>query len=337
MKEKTLQFKYSKTKSIYVKRYKNGKWEEGKLINDDLISIHSMSTSLHYGQQAYEGLKAYRRKDGDIQLFRVKDNALRFQKSCERILMPKLPIDDFFNAVVEVVKDNNEYVPNYGANETLYIRPLMIGVGGNLGLTPSEEFLFIVVVTPVAAYFKGASKGIKLVTSDYDRVAPKGTGQAKVGGNYAGTLYPKMKAREAGFDDCIFLDPLTHTKIEEVGSANFFGIDKDFNYISPKSDSILKGITNDSLKWLAKNKLNMNVIESDVYINEINQLIEANACGTAALISPIDSITHNDITFRFPTEGKMGEQSQKLYNMLFGIQTGDLEDPNDWITKIKVK
>lgn len=337
MKQETLKFGYTKTKSIYVQRYLNGKWEKGHLISDDMISIHSMSTSLHYGQEAYEGLKAYRRKDGNIQLFRVRDNARRFQKSCERILMPKLPVEDFYNAVYKTVEDNHEHVPPYGENQTLYIRPVMIGVGANLGLIPSNEYLFMVIVTPVAAYFKGASKGIRLVTSDYDRVAPKGTGQAKVGGNYAGTLYPKMKARQAGFDDCIFLDPLTHTKIEEVGSANFFAITKDFAYVSPVSDSILKGITNDSLKWIAKHKLNMKVIEKDVHIDEINNFKEANACGTAALISPIDSITHKRVKYVFPTNGKMGEQSQKLYDTLFGIQTGDIEDPNNWTTVIKVK
>lgn len=333
MSKQKLGFGYTKTKSIYIQRYIDGSWQEGKLVNDDEITINAMSTSLHYGQQAYEGLKAYRTKDGNIQLFRVKDNAKRFQLSCERILMPKLPVDDFYNAVVKTVEDNHEFVPDYDEG-TLYIRPVMIGVGGNLAMLPSKEYIFMVVVTPVGAYFKGASKGINLVTSYYDRVAPRGTGRAKVGGNYAGTLYPKILAQKEGYDECIFLDPLTHSKIEEVGVANFFAITKDLKYVAPVSDSILLGMTNDSLKWLAANMLDMEVVEKDIYVKDLDQYIEANACGTAALISPISSITHEGKKYTFTDS--MGEQSMKLYELLFGIQKGDIADPNNWITLIKV-
>ncbi len=336
MKKMPTGFNYNKTKSIYIQKYKDGKWEQGKLINEDYISLHVMSSALHYGQEAFEGMKAYRRKDGNIQLFRIRDNAKRFQHSCERVLMPKLPVEDFVKGVLETVKDNASFVPPYGSNATMYIRPFMFGAAENLALTPAKEFLFIVVVTPVASYFKGASKGINLVTSDYDRAAPMGTGSAKVGGNYASSLYPKKIAAEQGFDECIFLDPLTHTKIEEVGAANFFGITKDLKYISPVSPSILKGITNDSLKWLWKNILKLEVEERDVYIDELDQFIEANACGTAALISPIHSITHQNKRHEFPTGNQMGEYSYKLYELLYGIQTGDLEDPNNWVTLIEI-
>ncbi len=324
-------FSYVKTNSIYVRHYKNGVWEEGRLQAENRLFISSMSTSLHYGQQAFEGLKAYRRKDGKIQLFRVYDNARRFIESCKRILMPEIKVEEFVDAVIQTVKDNHEYVPEYGGSSTLYIRPFMIGVGDNLGLVPAREYLFIVAVTPVTAYFKGAAVPIDVVTTKYDRAAPFGTGAAKVGGNYAGSLYPKMLAKEKGFDECIYLDPKTHTKIEEAGAANFFGITKDNKFISPVSPSILKGITNDSLKWLAENILKMEVLEEDIYIDSLNHLAEAAVCGTAALITPIKSITHNEIKHIFSAKDEAGPVTKKLYDLLFGIQTGDVKDPNNWV------
>ncbi|MCF7930973.1 MAG: branched-chain amino acid aminotransferase [Acholeplasmataceae bacterium] len=233
-------FSYVKAPYNYISYYKDGKWDDGILRDDDKLTISALSTALHYGQECFEGLKAYRRKDGRIQLFRVIDNARRFKMSCERMVMPPIPIEVFIEAVKKVVLANSDFVPPYGNNETLYIRPFMIGVGNNLGLKAAPEYIFSVVVSPVGSYFNGPAKPVDMLISDYDRAAPHGTGDIKVGGNYAASLYPQLLAKNQGFADCIFLDPKTHTKIEEVGAANFIGITKDGQYVTPKSPSILR-------------------------------------------------------------------------------------------------
>jgi len=325
-------FSYVKATYNYISYFKDGKWDEGTLREDDKITISSLSTSLHYGQECFEGLKAYRRKDGKIQLFRVRDNAKRFQTSCERMTMPQISEEVFIKAVESVVRANEIFVPPYGNKETLYIRPFMIGVGDNLGLRAAPEYIFSVIASPVGCYFSGPAKPVDMVVSDYDRAAPQGTGHVKVGGNYAASLYPQLLARKNGYADCIFLDPTTHTKIEEVGAANFIGITKDGKYITPKSPSILNSITNRSLKWLAKNKLGLEVIEDDIYIDQLDVLEEAGACGTAAVVTPIGSITFGDKKHVFPTSEKMGKNIKQLYDLITGIQFEDLEDPNDWIT-----
>ena len=327
-------FTYQKADFNYISYFKNGSWDEGTLRSDDTINISMMSTALHYGQQCFEGLKAYRRKDGGVQLFRVEDNAKRFQTSCERMEMPTVSIEKFVEAVKAVVKANEAFVPPYGNKETLYIRPFMIGVGSNLGLRPAPEYIFGIVVSPVGSYFEGEAKPVDMAVSLYDRAAPQGTGHVKVGGNYAASLYPQMEARKLGFADCIFLDPTTHTKIEEVGAANFFGITKDHAYITPKSPSILDSITNRSLKWLAKHMLGLNVYEEDIFIENLDDIVEAGACGTAATITPIGSITYQGIKHVFPAHKEMGEYTRKLYELLSGIQYGDIEDPNNWVTRL---
>ncbi|MFH0767466.1 MAG: branched-chain amino acid aminotransferase [Bacillota bacterium] len=325
-------FTYVKASFNYISYYKDGKWDDGTLREDDQITISSLSTSLHYGQECFEGLKAYRRKDGKIQLFRVEDNARRFQMSCERLVMPTVPVSTFIEAVKQVVLANEIFVPPYGNNETLYIRPFMIGVGDNLGLRPAPEYIFSIVVSPVGSYFSGPAKPVDMLVSEYDRAAPNGTGHVKVGGNYAASLYAQISAKKKGYADCIFLDPKTHTKIEEVGAANFIAITKDGKYITPKSTSILDSITNRSLKWLAQNVLEIEVLEEDVYIDQLGHLAEAGACGTAAVITPIGSITHHDEKYTFPASETMGKIIRKLYDLLTGIQFGDVEDPNGWVT-----
>ncbi len=325
-------FTYTKTAYNYISFYKDGKWDEGILREDDKITISSLSTALHYGQECFEGLKAYRRKDGRIQLFRVEDNAKRFQFSCERLAMPVIPVDVFIEAVKKVVLANEKFVPLYGKMDTLYIRPFMIGVGDNLGLRPAKEYIFNIMCSPVGAYFDGPAKPVDMVVSDYDRAAPNGTGHVKVGGNYAASLYPQIRARKEGFADCIFLDPRSHTKIEEVGAANFIAITKDGKYITPRSQSILDSITNRSLKWLAKHVLHIDVLEQDVYINELDHLAEAGACGTAAVVTPIGSITFGGHKHFFPAHEHIGPTIKKLYDLITGIQFGDLEDPNHWVT-----
>ena len=325
-------FTYVKAAYNYISYYKDGTWDEGTLREDDQITLSALSTALHYGQQCFEGLKAYRTKEGKIQLFRIEDNARRFQTSCERLVMPKIPVERFIEAVKKTVSANEVFVPPYGKCETLYLRPFMIGVGNNLGLRPAPEYIFSIVVSPVGTYFSREQAALDMNVSDFDRAAPRGTGDVKVGGNYAASLFAQVEARKLGYADCIFLDPLTHQKIEEVGAANFFGITKEGKYITPKSPSILDSITNRSLKWLAKHQLGLDVLESDIYIDQLDFLAEAGACGTAAIITPIRSITYKGYRHEFPSGSEVGPITKKLYDALLGIQFGDLSDPNHWVT-----
>ena len=332
MHERPKGYSYTKANKIYISHYKHGSWDEGRLDSSDQLTISGLSTSLHYGQECFEGLKAYRRKDNKIQLFRVEDNARRFQMSCSHMVMPIIPVERFVEAVKMVVLANEAFIPPYGFKDTLYIRPFMIGVGDNLGLRAAPEYLFVIIVSPVGSYFNGEVKPVDLVVSEVDRAAPHGTGHVKVGGNYAASLLAQTKARKEGFADCIFLDPISHTKIEEVGAANFFGITKDKHYITPKSPSILDSITNRSLKYLAKHHLGLEVIEGEIFIDHLDHLEEAGACGTAAVITPIGTITHHGKKHVFPQSNQMGEYTKKLYDLLTGIQFGDIEDPMGWVT-----
>ncbi|MGL5646299.1 MAG: branched-chain amino acid aminotransferase [Clostridium sp.] len=329
-----LGFDYIKTDYRYVSIWENGKWDDGELVQDNKLSIEEGSPALHYGQQCFEGLKAYRTKDGHINLFRPDKNAERMNKSADRLLMPHVPVNKFINACKEVIKKNNDFVPPYGTGATLYLRPFLIGVGDNIGLKPATKFIFSVFCIPVGPYFKGGMKPVNFLVSDYDRAAPNGTGAAKVGGNYAGSLLAQKKAKENGFADAIFLDPATHTKIEEVGSANFFGITKDNKFITPLSPSILPSITKYSLLEIAKDYFNMEVSEEDVFINDLDKFTEAGACGTAAVITPIGGIQLENKFHVFFSETEVGPITQKLYDTLMGIQFGDIEAPKGWIYKI---
>ncbi len=324
-------FTYTKTSFNFIAHYKDGKWSEGELRSEDTLLISATSTALHYGQQCFEGMKAYRRKDSKIQLFRPFDNARRFQMSCERMMMPAYPVEKFVEAVKKTVLANESFVPPYGFKDSLYIRPFMIGVGDNMGLRPAPEYIFSVICTPVGSYFNGEVRPVDLIVSDYDRAAPAGVGHVKVGGNYAASMYPQYHAKQAGYADCIFLDPKTHSKIEEVGAANFYGITEYKEYVTPKSPSILDSITNRSLKYLAEHVLGLKVKEQDVYIDELDHYIEAGACGTAAVITPIGSITHHGKKHVFAAHETMGTYTRKLYDLLTGIQFGDVEDPADWV------
>ncbi|SES96741.1 branched-chain amino acid aminotransferase [Natronincola peptidivorans] len=330
-----LGFSYMKTDFRYISKWKDGQWDDGKLVEDNQISISEASTALHYGQQCFEGLKAYRTKDGSIQLFRPDQNAKRMNDSCKRIMMPGIPEEKFIDACIQVVKANEAYVPPYGTGATLYLRPFMIGIGDNIGVKPAPEYLFCVFCLPVGPYFKGGMTPVNFIISEYDRAAPYGTGAAKVGGNYAGSLYPHALAVEKGFADCIYLDPLTHTKIEEVGAANFFGITKDDTFVTPVSPSILPSITKYSLMYLAKEYLGMKVEERDVLVDRLDEFKEAGACGTAAVITPIGGIQHKDNFHVFYSETEVGPVTKKLYNTLYGIQFGDVEEPEGWIVKVK--
>lgn len=327
-------FSYRKTNANYVSFWKDGVWDEGKLVKENTLTIHMGSPALHYGQQCFEGLKAYRRKNGTIGLFRVDQNAKRMQETCRRLLMPEVSMEKFIEAVKMVVKANEEFVPPYGSGATLYIRPFLIGVGENIGIKPAPEYIFCIFVTPVGPYFKGGMAPIKLVVSEYDRAAPNGTGAVKVGGNYAASLLPHVLAANEGYIDCVYLDPKTHTKIEEVGAANFFGITKSNIFVTPKSPSILPSITKKSLIYIAEKVFGMKVEERDVYLDNLDEFEEAGACGTAAVISPIGSLTNGEEKHVFYSETEVGPVSKKLYDHLIGIQYGEVEAPEGWIIEL---
>lgn len=330
-----LGFEYRKLPFRYISYYKDGKWDEGTLTEDSQLHISESSPALHYGQQAFEGLKAYRTKDGSLQLFRPDQNAERLQRTANRLLMPQVPTEQFIDACKQVVKANADYVPPYGTGGTLYLRPLLIGVGDIIGVKPADEYIFTVFAMPVGNYFKGGLAPTNfLIQDEYDRAAPNGTGAAKVGGNYAASLLPGKKAKNAGFSDVIYLDPATHTKIEEVGSANFFGITADNEFITPISPSILPSITKYSLLYLAEHRFGMKAIEGDVFVDDLKKFTEAGACGTAAVISPIGGVKHGDDFHVFYSETEVGPITRKLYDELTGIQFGDKEAPEGWIVSV---
>ena len=330
-----LGFSYMKLPYRYLAYYRNGQWEKGGLTEDATLHLGESSPCLHYGQQAFEGLKAYRTKDGSVQLFRPDQNAERLQRTADRLLMPQVPTEMFIDAVKQVVRANEEYVPPYGSGGTLYIRPLLIGIGDIIGVKPADEYIFTIFAMPVGNYFKGGLTPTNfLVSEDFDRAAPYGTGAAKVGGNYAASLLPGKKAKEKDFSDVIYLDPATHTKIEEVGAANFFGITKDNEFVTPLSPSILPSITKYSLLYLAEHRLGLKPVEGDVPISELDRFTEAGACGTAAVISPIGGIQYGDHFHVFYSEYEVGPVTRKLYDELTGIQFGDVEAPEGWIYKV---
>lgn len=330
-----LGFSYMKLPYRYLAYYKNGQWEKGELTEDATLHMSESSPCLHYGQQAFEGMKAYRTKDGSVQLFRPDQNAKRLQRTSDRLLMPQVPTDMFIDAVKRVVRANEEYVPPYGTGGTLYIRPLLLGIGDIIGVKPADEYIFTVFAMPVGNYFKGGLQPTNfLIQEEYDRAAPHGTGAAKVGGNYAGSFVPGQYAKTNGFSDVIYLDPATHTKIEEVGSANFFGITVDNEFITPLSPSILPSITKYSLLYLAEHRLGMKAIEGDIFIDDLDKFVEAGACGTAAVISPIGGVQHGDEFHVFYSETEVGPVTRKLYDELTGIQFGDVKAPEGWIVKV---
>ncbi|KAF1061553.1 MAG: Branched-chain-amino-acid aminotransferase [Pseudomonas citronellolis] len=329
-----LGFDYIKTDFRYLAHWRNGEWEAGSLTEDNQLHISEGSTALHYGQQCFEGLKAYRCKDGSINLFRPDQNAQRMQRSCSRLLMPHVSTEQFIEACKQVVKANERFIPPYGSGGALYLRPFVIGVGDNIGVRTAPEFIFSVFCIPVGAYFKGGMKPHDFIISSFDRAAPNGTGAAKVGGNYAASLMPGYEAKKGGFADCIYLDPASHQRIEEVGSANFFAITHDDEFVTPRSASVLPGITRLSLMDLARDRLGLKVTEGDVLIDQLDRFKEAGACGTAAVITPIGGIQYQDKLHVFHSQEVAGPVTQRLYDELTGIQKGDVEAPAGWIVKV---
>jgi len=331
-----LGFDYIKTDYRYISVWKDGKWDDGKLTEDNMLRISEASTVLHYGQSCFEGLKAYTTKEGKIQLFRPDRNAARMNESYDKLLMPHVPVEKFIDACMQVVKANEKWVPPYGTGATLYIRPVLMGVGDNIGVKPAPEYIFTVFCMPVGPYFSGGLKPCNFIVQDeFDRAAPHGTGKQKVGGNYAASLQAHKKAAESGYADCIYLDPATHTKIDEVGAANFIGITKKGEFVTPASTSILPSITKYSLLYIAEHYLKMPVYEREVFVDNLDEFAEAGACGTAAVITPIGAIDYKDKRYIFHSETEVGPTIKKLYDILYGIQMGDVEAPDGWIYEVK--
>ncbi len=335
MSKKGLGFQYRECTYKYRAKYNHetNKWE-GKLETSKYIQVEESACVFHYGQSCFEGLKALRHKDGSIHVFRPDQNAKRLQDSCRKLLMPEVPVDFFLDAVKEIVEANAEFVPEYGTGESLYIRPWVMGVGDNLGVKTAPEFMFNIFVNPVGSYFSGDLSAVRFVTSEYDRAAPAGTGHVKAGGNYAASFSSKMEAVKAGFADCVYLDPATHTKIDEIGAANFIAVTKNNEIITPKSPSVLPSITRKSLMYLAEKELGLTPVEGECFIDKLDNFTEAAACGTAAVVTPISSITHKDNEHVFG-DGNVGPVTKKLHALLTGIQSGDVEGPEGWLFRVK--
>lgn len=329
-------FGYVKTDYRFVSDFKDGKWDEGRMTEDDKVVISECAGVLQYAQTVFEGMKAYTTQDGRIVTFRPDLNASRMADSARRLEMPVFPEDRFIQAVVDTVKANAAYVPPYGSGATLYIRPYMFGSNPVIGVKPADEYQFRIFVTPVGPYFKGGVKPLTIRVSDFDRAAPHGTGHIKAGLNYAMSLHAIVDAHNQGFDENMYLDAGTRTKVEETGGANFLFITKDGKVVTPKSNSILPSITRRSLMYVAKEYLGLEVEEREVYLEEVKDFAECGLCGTAAVISPVGKIVDHGKEICFPSGmDAMGPVTQKLYDTLTGIQMGRLEAPEGWLKVIE--
>lgn len=334
----SLGFGYIKTDYRFVSNYKDGSWDEGVLTGDENVVINECACVLQYSQSCFEGLKAYTTEDGHIVTFRPDLNAQRMKETCERLEMPVYPVDKWVDAVCRTIKANAAWVAPYGSGATLYIRPYMFGSNAVIGVKPAEEYQFRILTTPVGPYFKGGVKPITIRVSDFDRAAPHGTGHIKAGLNYAMSLHAIMDAHRNGFDENLYLDPASRTKIEETGGANVLLVKKDGTLVVPKSGSILPSITRRSLVYIAKEILGMKVEEREVLFDEVKQgeFAECGLCGTAAVISPVGRIYDHGTYYEMP-DGKddIGPVMKKLYDTLTGIQMGRLEAPEGWIYVIE--
>lgn len=329
-------FGYVQTDKRYVSNYKDEKWDEGGLTEEANVVLNECAGVLQYAQTVFEGLKAYRTEDGHIVTFRPDLNASRMADSARRLEMPVFPEDRFIRAVEQVVAANADYVPPYGSGATLYIRPYMFGTNPVIGVKPADEYQFRVFATPVGPYFKGGAKPITIRVCDFDRAAPHGTGHIKAGLNYAMSLHAIVDAHQQGYDENMYLDSATRTKVEETGGANFIFITKDNKLVTPKSDTILPSITRRSLVYVAKEYLGMEVEEREVLFEEVKEFAECGLCGTAAVISPVGKVVDHGKEICFPSGmEEMGPVTKKLYDTLTGIQMGHIKAPESWIKVIK--
>ena len=330
-----LGFGYVQTDYRYVSHYKNGAWDEGTLTQDPNVVINECAGVLQYAQTCFEGMKAYTTEDGRIVTFRPDLNAQRMEDSALRLEMPAFPKDRFIDAVVQVVKANAAYVPPFGSGATLYIRPYMFGSNPVIGVKPADEYQFRILVTPVGPYFKGGVKPLTIRISDFDRAAPNGTGHIKAGLNYAMSLHAIVDAHKQGYDENMYLDAGSRTKVEETGGANFIFVTKDGKVVTPKSSSILPSITRRSLMYVAKEYLGLEAEEREVYVDELADFAECGLCGTAAVISPVGKIVDHGKEICLPSGmTQMGPTIKKLYDTLTGIQMGRIEAPEGWIKEI---
>lgn len=333
---KNLGFGYIKTDKRFVSTYKDGAWDAGSLIEDDMITMSECACVLQYAQTIFEGLKAYRTEDGRIVCFRPDLNAARLADSARRLEMPVFDEKRFVEAVIETVRANADFVPPYGSGATLYLRPYMFGINPVIGVKPASEFQFRIFCTPVGPYFKGGAKPITIRVSDYDRAAPHGTGHIKAGLNYAMSLHAIVEAHEQGYAENMYLDAATRTKVEETGGANFIFITKDGKFVTPQSPSILPSITRRSLMVVAKDYLGLEVEERPVLLSELENMAECGLCGTAAVISPVGKIVDHGREICLPSGmDEMGPVTKKLYDTLTGIQMGRIPAPEGWIQEIK--
>ena len=331
-----LGFGYIQTDKRFVSNFKDGKWDDGKLTDDANVVINECAGVLQYAQTVFEGMKAYTTEDGRIVTFRPDLNAKRMADSARRLEMPAYPEDKFVEAIEKTIKANAGYVPPYGSGATLYVRPYMFGSNPVIGVKPADEYQFRVLTTPVGPYFKGGAKPITIKVSDFDRAAPHGTGNIKAGLNYAMSLHAIVTAHKEGFDENMYLDAATRTKVEETGGANFIFVTKDNKVVTPKSNSILPSITRRSLMTVAKDYLGLEVEEREVYFDEVKDFAECGLCGTAAVISPVGKIVDHGKEICFPSGmEEMGPTTKKLYETLTGIQMGRIEPPKGWLYEIK--
>ena len=329
-------FGYMKTDKRYVSNYADGVWDQGALIEDDTVTISECACVLQYAQTIFEGLKAYTTENGQVVCFRPDLNAERMVQSAARLEMPEFPRERFVEAVVETVRANLDYVPPYGSGATLYIRPYMFGSNAVIGVKPADEYQFRIFTTPVGPYFKDGAKPITLRVCDFDRAAPHGTGHIKAGLNYAMSLHAIVDAHQQGYDENMYLDAATRTRVEETGGANFLFVTKDGKVVTPKSDSILPSITRRSLLVVAKDYLGLEVEEREVLFDEVQEFAECGLCGTAAVISPVGKIVDHGREICFPSGmDEMGPITKKLYDTLTGIQMGRMEAPEGWIKVIQ--
>ena len=334
-----LSFDYIRTDSRFVATFENGRWSDGETIANEVMEIHEGSPALHYAQQCFEGMKAQTAKDGRVLLFRPELNAERMSTTAERLLMPPVPTELFLHGVEEAVRLNYSWIPPFGSGASLYIRPLLIGVGENLGLKPAKKYEFRVFVSPVGPYYKGDGLSvISLAVTDFDRAAPLGTGKFKAGANYAGGLLSTQKARELGADEALYLDSAERKYLDEAGSANILLSMSNNRFVTPKSEAILPSVTRRSIMVLAKEELGMVIEERAVEImKELSDIEEMAACGTAAVISPVGKIWIQGRWYAFHKEGKeVGPVMLKLYNSLTQIQKGEKEDPYSWTREVKI-
>ena len=331
-----LGFGYVQTEKRYVSNFKDGKWDDGVLTEDANIVLNECAGVLQYAQTVFEGMKAYTTEDGRIVVFRPDLNAKRMVDSAKRLEMPPFPEERFVDAIEKVVKANAEYVPPYGSGATLYLRPYMFGSNPVIGVKPANEYQFRIFATPVGPYFKGGAKPVTICISDFDRAAPHGTGHIKAGLNYAMSLHAIVTAHANGFDENMYLDSATRTKVEETGGANFIFVTKDNKVVTPHSNTILPSITRRSLMYIAEYYLGLEVEERDVYVEELKDFAECGLCGTAAVISPVGKVVDHGKEICFPSGmEKMGPITQKLYDTLTGIQMGRIEAPEGWLKVIE--